>query len=183
MTLDDLDDIPLGSLIITTREEMDRIDYNNILLDTELDQDLAIVKAKILYRLNERVDDTLTIGIDPGKRIGVSVLYMHEEILSRVLTSIKDLLDLMELLACNISYNKMIVKIGAGNMAFALSIADAIDAKLNGMARIELVDEHGTTSSIKDKEARRRGVRDKVSARVIARRRGVDIKDYKSYTL
>ncbi|RMF31938.1 MAG: hypothetical protein D6752_01095 [Candidatus Nitrosothermus koennekii] len=166
-----------SSLIITTREERDYIMHDKILLDTDLDNDYAIIKAKILYHLSKPIDNTLLIGIDPGKRIGISILYMHEEIDSRVVTSIKALIDLITLLTENIDVRKTIVKIGSGDLRLAMKIALEIDYRLNDID-IELVDEHGTTSSITDASSRRRGVRDRLSARAIAYRRGKNFRTY-----
>lgn len=166
-----------SSLIITTREERDCIMHDKILLDSDLDNDHAIIKAKILYHLSKPSDNTLLIGIDPGKRIGVSILYMHEEIDSRVVTSIKALIDLITMLIENVDASRTIVKIGSGDLKLAMRIAFEIDYRLDDID-IELVDEHGTTSSITDANSRRRGVRDKLSARAIAYRRGKNFKAY-----
>ncbi len=168
-----------SSLIITTEEERNSILHDNILLDTDLEKDPAIIKAKILNTLSNSSNNILLVGIDPGKRIGLSILYMHEEIASRVITSTDALIELLEMLIENIDADKTIVKIGSGNKKLALKIAYMLN---RDSIEIELVDEHGTTSSITDASSRRRGVRDRLSARAIAYRRGRNFKEYISYT-
>lgn len=166
-----------SALVITTKEERDAISHNNILLDEELDKDPAIVKATILHKLSNSLENVLLIGIDPGKRIGLSISYMHEEIDSRVITSIDTLIELIDVLITDIDADKVTIKIGSGNLALALEIAYALSYKLDPID-IELVDEHGTTSSITDASSRRRGIRDRLSARAIAYRRGRNFKEY-----
>lgn len=165
-----------SSLIITTKEERDSILHHNILLDSELGEDPAIIKARILHSVSNSLDNTLLIGIDPGKRIGLSVLYMNEEIDSRVITSIDELLELIDMLVENIETDKAIVKIGYGDLKLALKIASEMSYRLDSID-IELVDEYGTTS-IRDASPRRKDVRDRLSARAIAYRRGRNFKEY-----
>jgi hypothetical protein len=165
-----------SSLVITTSEERDAILHDNILLDTDLEEEPAIIKAKILHNLSNTLENILLIGIDPGKRIGLSILYMHEEIDSRVINSIDRLVELLEIIITNIEADKTIIKIGSGDLKLALKIAYALSYRLDAID-IELVDEHGTTSTI-DASYRRRGVRDRLSARAIAYRRGRNFKEY-----
>ncbi len=165
-----------SSLIITTKEESMAIKHDNILLDSELDEDLAIAKAKIFSSLSNNENDTLLIGIDPGKRIGLSILYNYEEIDSRIV-SINTLIELLGRLIVSIDAKKTIVRIGTGDLRLALMIAYEISHRFSSID-IELVDEYGTTSSITNARARRRGIRDRLSAKAIAYRRGRDLKEY-----
>jgi hypothetical protein len=79
----------------------------------------------------------------------------------------------------NIYKDNVIIKIGFGNLNLALIIADTISSKFDSID-IELVDEYGTTSSIKNIYSRRHGTRDGLSARAIAYRRGINFKEYLS---
>lgn len=163
-----------SSLIITTDDEKDMIKHDNILLVDELDNDTAILKARIMHSLSNCNRTTLIIGIDPGKRIGLSILYNYEEIDSRVV-SIYRLGELIEMLITYISAEKRLIRIGKGNLSLALRIADELSERLNDV-EIELVDEHGTS-----KGNLRRDMRDKISARMIALRKGIRFGDG-SYT-
>ncbi|MEM2855940.1 MAG: hypothetical protein QW416_02410 [Candidatus Nitrosocaldaceae archaeon] len=175
LTPEELKYIPLtSSLIITTSEEMTLIKHDNILLDNELNDDIAVVKAKILSITSNYGKNILLIGIDPGKRIGLSLLYNYDEIDSRVV-SIHKLADLIEMLIDEIDADKVIIRVGNGDPILAFKIAYELSIRVK--VDIELVDEHGTT-----KDNLRRGVRDKVSAKMIALRKGVRFKPSEFYT-
>ena len=77
-----------AKVIITTEDEAQIVRRKDVLLDTELDKCPTILKAKILRNImGDYHDDQLTIGIDPGDRIGISIIYLHNEIDSIVESS------------------------------------------------------------------------------------------------
>jgi hypothetical protein len=165
-------------VVITTRDEVRIIDAATIgrrkaavMLDTELEKYPAIAKAKILKNIvGNHTDDQLTIGIDPGNRIGISVLYLHEEIASIVESSPEDAIEQISVVLGGVNSHKKIVKIGDGNIRMALSMAWAVKKKFLGV-EVEIVNEHGT-SSPQNNGVNRRGIRDRLSARTIALRPG-----------
>ena len=75
-----------AKVVITTQDEAGLITGRKaVMLDTELAKYPAVAKAKILKTVaGAAADDSLTVGIDPGDRIGISILYLHEEIASIV---------------------------------------------------------------------------------------------------
>jgi len=159
-------------LVITTKEEKSTVGRGNILLDSELDDEPALVKAKILRSLMGMYqDDQLVIGIDPGRRIGVAAFYLQKEIESQVLTSIQGVVDLVTVLVKGTKSRKKLVRIGDGNPAMARNIANKIYARFKDRVIIEFVNEHGT-SAVRALDSNRRGIRDRLSARAIALRKG-----------
>ncbi|MFQ5970200.1 MAG: hypothetical protein ACE5J2_06895 [Nitrososphaerales archaeon] len=161
-----------SKLVITTKEESSVIEHKNMLLDTELDVEPALIKAKILRSLMSiHQDDQLVIGMDPGKRIGIVAFYLEKEIESQVVTSVQRALDLMTVLVNGTKSRKKIVRIGDGNPAMAKQIANNIYARFKEKVVIEFVNEHGT-SALRTMDSDQRGLRDKLSARVIALRNG-----------
>jgi hypothetical protein len=164
-----------AKVIITTQDEAGIVNKNGIvMIDTELEKYPAIAKAKILRNImSERiVDDQLIIGIDPGSRIGISVIYLHHEISSSVVeSSVQDAINHISAILGGVESRKKVVKIGDGNVDMALQIARSLKIKFKESVSIEIVDEHGT-SLPQYADANRRGVRDKSSARAIAFRRG-----------
>ena len=161
-----------SQLVITTRDEKSVVGHGNILLDNELDDEPALIKAKILRSLMGMYqDDQLVIGIDPGSRIGVAAFYLQKEIESQVMTSIQGVVDLVTVLVKGTSSRKKLVRIGDGNPVMARSIANRIYTRFKDKVIIEFVNEHGT-SAVRAMDSNRRGVRDKLSARVIALRKG-----------
>ncbi len=160
-----------AKVFITTRDEANLINKKGaVILDTELETNQAIAKAKILRSiLGDRADDQLTIGIDPGSRIGISAIYLHQEIASAVESSPQDAIDHVSAMLGGIKSHKKVVKIGDGNISMARQIATVLKMKFHDSVSIELVDEHGTSQN---PDANRRGVRDRFSARTIAFRSG-----------
>lgn len=164
-----------AKVIITTQDEAGIVNTKGIIMiDTELEKYPAITKAKILRSImGERViDDQLTIGIDPGSRIGISAIYLHHEIASAVVeSSPQDAIDQVAAMLGGIESRKKVVKIGDGNIAMANQIARMLKMKFRDGISIEIVDEHGT-SLPQNTDANRRGARDRSSARTIAFRSG-----------
>jgi hypothetical protein len=169
-----------AKVIITTQDEAGIVNKKGIvMIDTELEKYPAIAKAKILRSImGERVvDDQLIIGIDPGSRIGISAIYLHQEIASAVVeSSPQDAINHVAAMLGGIESRKKVVKICDGNIAMAIQIARTLKMKFKDSVSIEIVDEHGT-SLPQNTDANRRGVRDRSSARAIAFRSG------KSFTL
>ena len=164
-----------AKVIITTQDEAGIVNKKGVvMIDTELEKYPAIAKAKILRSIiGERViDDQLTIGIDPGSRIGISAIYMHHEIASAVVeSSPQDAINHVAAMLGGIESRKKVVKIGDGNIAMAIQIARMLKMKFKDSISIEIVDEYGT-SLPQNTDANRRGIRDRSSARAIAFRSG-----------
>ncbi|HZC48538.1 MAG TPA: hypothetical protein VE244_05700 [Nitrososphaeraceae archaeon] len=169
-----------AKIIITTRDEAEIVRRKDVLLDTELDDYPVFMKAKILRNImGPYHDDQLTIGIDPGIRIGVSVIFLHNEIESVVESSPESAIKLVSHLISRIRSNKKVVRIGNGNIVMATQIAMTLKTKFKELVDIEIVDEHGT-SQPQNTEANRRGARDRASARTIALRNGKPFKSSSS---
>jgi hypothetical protein len=161
-----------AKIIITTENEAHIVKRKDVLLDSELDKYPVLLKAKILRRvIGSQHDDQLTIGVDPGDRIGISVIYLHDEIDSFVESSPHSAFQLISTLLLGIDSQRKIVRIGDGSIAITKQIALLIKGKFNDMVGVEIVDEHGT-SIPRHIDANRRGERDRSSARAIALRDG-----------
>jgi hypothetical protein len=161
-----------AKVIITTKHEAGIFKRKDILLDTELEKFPILMKAKILrYSMGPRYSDLLTIGIDPGKRIGVSIIYMHNEIACFVESSPSKVVQLVSGLLAGIDSKKKTVRIGDGDLYMARLIATILKSRFDNLVDIEIVDEWGT-SLPHNTGKNRRGVRDISSARKIALRNG-----------
>ena len=165
-----------AKVIITTEDEAVIVNKKGgVMFDTELEKYPAITKAKILRSImGEHADDPLTIGIDPGSRIGISAIYLHQEIASEVESSPQDAIDQVSAMLGGIESRKKVVKIGDGDTMMAKQIAFTLKTKFRDHVNVEIVDERGTSQNT---DANRRGARDRLSARMIAFRSG------KSFTI
>jgi hypothetical protein len=161
-----------SKIIITSKEESPIFKKKNIIVDSELNENPVIIKAKILRKLiKSHTYDQLTIGIDPGNRIGISIFYIYDEIESVVLSTIESTLNFIIKILSGINANKKVVRIGDGNINMARTIAFLIKSNFKDLVHIEIVNEYGT-SSIQNNESNRRILKDKSSARLIAFRNG-----------
>jgi hypothetical protein len=171
-----------AKVIITTKGEAEIVNRKDVLLDSELDKCPAVLKAKILRSImGYHHDDQLTIGIDPGDRIGISMIYLHNEIESKVETSLNSTMRVISPLLSGITSKKKVIRIGDGNICMAKRLAKMLKLKFMDQVEIEIVDEYGT-SLPRNIDANRRGIRDKSSARAIALRRGRPYKMTPTYS-
>jgi hypothetical protein len=161
-----------SKIIITSKEESPIFKKKNIIVDSELNENPVIIKAKILRKLiKSHTYDQLKSGIDPGNRIGISIFYIYDEIESVVLSTIESTLNFIIKILSGINAKKKVVRIGDGNINMARTIAFLIKSNFKDLVHIEIVNEYGT-SSIQNNESNRRILKDKSSARLIAFRNG-----------
>jgi hypothetical protein len=161
-----------AKIIITTKQEAEILKRKDFLLDTDLEKLPVLMKAKILRSsVGALYPDMLTIGVDPGKRIGISIIFMREEIGSFVESSPSRAVQLISVLLNGIDSRKRIVRIGDGDLNMARFIATTLKSRFEASVQIEIVDEWGT-SLPHNSGKNRRGIRDILSARKIAHRNG-----------
>lgn len=163
-----------GKVIITTDAESRIVNGDNMILDTQLEKYPLAIKAKILQRCNmhgSSSKEQLIIGIDPGKRIGVSILYCQFELDKVILSSVHATVERIIFIMSSIDSPTKIVRIGDGSLSLSNQIARILKSYFKDSVTVEIVDEHGT--SIREgSEKNRRGMRDMSSARKIAFRKG-----------
>jgi hypothetical protein len=163
-----------GKTITTTLNESKIVKRNDVFLDTELEQSPLSVKAKILQNSMNSFcysNDQLIVGIDPGKRIGISILYYNFELDKIIVLSVQSAIEKISLILSAIDSQKKIVRIGDGSLTLSHQIAEILKKYFKDEVIIEIVDEYGT-SIRQGTEINRRGIRDISSARKIAFRNG-----------
>jgi hypothetical protein len=158
-----------AKIIITTRNEASLIRREDLIFDFQLDTFPPLFKAMLLKNLSGNYfEDILVVGVDPGNRIGIYVLYLHTELYSTVQSSLREAVKfIMNILSC-INSSKKILKIGNGDSIKCNHIAQEIKNR-NRSVRIEIVNEFGTSRNILPNC---RSNRDVGSARSIALRTG-----------
>jgi hypothetical protein len=158
-------------LILTTMSESLQIPTNLVLLDDDFNYHPTIVKAKIIKKLQSRLNDgSLVIGIDPGNRIGLSIFYYEKEIESSFYTSVDELVSHIVKILVGINAKRKVIKIGNGIMRIAWHIVNSLNLQFCSHFELEFVDERKT--SLKVRNYNKRGERDKMSARYITQREG-----------
>jgi hypothetical protein len=163
-----------AKIIITTLNESKIVKRNDVFLDTDLEQSPLSIKAKILQNFMSTYsysNDQLVIGIDPGKRIGISILYYNFELDKIIVLSVQSAIEKISLILSAIPSQKKIVRIGDGSLTLSYEIAKILKDYFKDKIIIEIVDEYGT-SIRQGSDINRRGIRDISSARKIAFRNG-----------
>ena len=131
----------------------------------------TVIRGLIMQKLGStHYSDELLIGIDPGKRMGLSIYYYGREVERSLHISVEDLVSHLVRILAGLSAKKKIIKIGNGNMKLARKITNLLNLKYCSDFEIEFVDEQKT--SIKTKNYNQRGKRDMQSAKYIIQREG-----------
>ena len=160
-----------GDLVLTTNAETTKSNKIPILCEDILDLDPTVIRGLIMQKLGYAFPSSeLLIGIDPGKRIGLSIFYYGKEIERSFYTSIDDLVFHLVRIFVELQPKKRIVRIGNGDMTLAKKIAAMLNLNFCSDFEIEFVDERKT--SVKIKNFNQRGKRDMLSAKFISHRQG-----------
>ena len=160
-----------GDLVLMTSSETPKDIKIQALYEDILDLEPTVIKGLIWQKLDTaRYPDELLIGIDPGKRIGLSIYYYGSEIENSLYVSVPDLISHLVRILAGLRAKKKIVKIGNGNMKLAKKIINLLNLKYCSDFLLEFVDESKT--SVKIKNHNQRGKRDMLSAKYISRREG-----------
>jgi hypothetical protein len=160
-----------GSLIFTTEDESPKYASQEILNEEILKEDPTVIQGIIIEKLDSGLHQReLLIGIDPGQRIGLSVMYLGKEIERGLYTSPDALASHVAKILGGLRAERKIVKIGNGNMQVAKQITSLLNLRFCSHFELEFVDEHKTTKKIKNYN--KRGERDMMSAKYIAQREG-----------
>lgn len=157
------------NLIITTDSEKHYVSKLNYLTLEEIEYSETFL-CLIINKINHVESDLITIGIDPGLRIGITVYNGRKKIYWNVLSSIKELQKIINEIFEFFIHVKKIIKIGNGNKKVSNNLARILKLQLDEHSIIEIVDEFGT--SLSKSRPNRRGLRDIKSADIIAFRQG-----------
>ena len=160
-----------GDIVLTTFSEMPKSSKIPALYEDILDLEPTVIEGLIMQKLDSvHYSDELLIGIDPGKRIGLSIYYYGREVEHSLQISVEDLVSHLVRILAGLRAKKKVIKIGNGNMKMAKKITNLLNLRYCSDFEIEFVDEQRT--SVKTKNYNQRGKRDMQSAKYITRREG-----------
>lgn len=160
-----------GNLILTTQQESPQSASHTILNEEILKEDPTVLQGIIIEKLDSGLSKReLVIGIDPGQRIGLSIIYLGKEIERSLYTSPDELAFHVARILGGLKAEKKIVKIGNGNMQVAKQITSLLNLRFCSHFELEFVDEQKTTRKVKNYN--KRGERDMMSAKYITQRQG-----------
>ena len=160
-----------GDIVLTTISEIPESIKIPVLYEDILELEPTVIEGLIMQKLDSvHYSDELLIGIDPGKRIGLSIYYYGREVEHSLQISVEDLVSHLVRILAGLRAKKKVIKIGNGNMKMAKKITNLLNLRYCSDFEIEFVDEQRT--SVKTKNYNQRGKRDMQSAKYITRREG-----------
>jgi hypothetical protein len=158
---------PPCDLVLTTRAEAGSLGPGALPVEL-LDDDPFVFKGQVLSRLDGG-RETLLIGVDPGRRIGMAAYYGSTNLEFNTFGSAQSLCARVAALAGGVPSKRSLVRIGNGNSALAVGLALSVAERVPN-ASIEVVDEAGTSA----RGVKMKGVQgDQRAAARIAFRKGV----------
>ena len=142
------------NLVLTTREEHHLVNHPSIIsYDEREDVSEIIDKAiQIAYRIQEV--RRLTIGVDPGKKWGLSAIADNLVLHSSEYISMKDVEDRIQNVIAKINAEEYIVKIGNGSEPYHSQLISRLNELLPKEVVIESVQEEGTSKNFLRKSRR-----------------------------
>lgn len=156
-------------LVITTNSEKQLIPEINYLTVEELSNSKTH-RYIIIGRLSSTGFNNITIGIDPGYRTGLSVYSENKQIYVSVCRSLNQIKKIVSEICSYFTNSNIVIKIGIGNKHNSYNIANTIKKSIGNQARIEIVNEFGTSNQ--KTKPNKRLIRDIKAAEIIAFRQG-----------
>ena len=166
------DSIPFDvKVVLTTEKERASIKHSNVVIFKDESDSATVVNEAIHIAQGKKDYEKVVVGVDPGETFGIAILgdgnvlgTFHCSSLEEVLKAILDNLE-------RVKASLKVVKIGDGAPAYTRELLQLLDEYLPKDVAIEVVSEAGTSHLVKG-TVHRRGLRDMMSAKMIAGRQG-----------
>lgn len=166
------DSIPFDvKVVLTTEKEQASMKHPNIVVLKNESDSAMVVDEAIRIAQGKKDYEKVVIGVDPGETFGVAILGDGNVLETFLCPSLeKTLKTILESLG-RIRAPVKVVKVGNGVPNHAKELLSLLDAYLPKDVAVEIVSEAGTSHFVND-TIHRRGLRDMMSAKVIAGRQG-----------
>ena len=137
---------PSIKVVITTKEERERIDHPSVLIYDPEEKPSAIIDEAVRIIKGKKIYEELVVGIDPGKNFGVAVLGDGNVLEKKGRLTLEMAID-MALTALRRHPARMRrIKIGDGVPEMAEEVASRLQIAVPEDTVIEIVSEAGTSS-------------------------------------
>lgn len=153
------------SVILTSKKDYMSVENERVLLIENTDGDPLIFKCQVYSKMYKRIKE-VTLGIDPGKRIGLSVKMNERYVGSTQFFSKEELMTFLNKFF-SIFPGQTKIKVGNGDVVLANEIAMSFGRNI----RLEVVDESGTSKQ----NSYLRLSKDQAAATSILYRKGVSL--------
>lgn len=139
------DTIPDTDLVITTLEEARFIKVQpKLVLQWKMKS--SLMEKRIIESLENNTNDKqFIVGIDPGKNIGVSIIFQDSSVTSNTLNSVQKLIYWLRDEFITLQITDPRIKIGDGDMVSVEQIIPALIHEFGAELDIILVDESNTS--------------------------------------
>lgn len=139
------DNLSSINIVITTREESKLVNHKKVLV-LNSNNEASYIKSQIINKLKEEVNENYCIvGVDPGKTIGLAILYMGEILTTNVFLDLNELIFWIKRQLRLVNASKIIFKIGFGENYWYKIIFDRIDKEFSNIAEIKAINEYRTS--------------------------------------
>jgi len=166
------DSIPFDvKVVLTTEKEQASVKHPNIVILKNESDSVVVVDEAIRIAQGKKDYDKVVVGVDPGETFGVAVLGDGNVLETFLCPSLEETLKMILESLGRIRASVKLVRVGNGAPNYAKELLSLLDAYLPKDAAIEIVSEAGTSHFVND-TIHRRGLRDMMSAKVIAGRQG-----------
>ena len=172
LSLKPWDDVPQYiKVVITTKEECEKVAHNTILCYKQGSNPESIVDEAVLKIQGKQNYKKIVVGVDPGNSCGIAILADNKVIETKTASSIDDASNLIVENMKRFPAELRIVRIGDGTPEYTSLLVNLLDEYLPQEVLVEIVKEAGT-SRLPRKSVNRRVLKDKISAIKIAGRSG-----------
>lgn len=132
-------------IVITTREESVSINHKKILILNSISE-ANFIKSQIINKLREdNIENYCIIGVDPGKTIGIAILYMGELLTTNVFLVVDELIYWTKQQLRLINASNITFKIGFGESNWYKILFDRIHKEFSHIAEIRAINEYRTS--------------------------------------
>jgi hypothetical protein len=158
-------------VVITTAPESHFIKHPRVLVYTNEANPADIVNEAVRTLQSKKSQDTIVVGVDPGKTFGLAVLSDGNVLETATCSSIEETVNRVLDALAKLQAVTHIVRVGNGAPSITANLLSRLDKTLPKGAAIEVVSEAGTSRFVGE-TLHKRGLRDAMSAVKIAERRG-----------
>jgi predicted RNase H-like nuclease (RuvC/YqgF family) len=158
-------------VVITTTAERHLIKHPKVLVYTNEANPAEVVNEAVRTLQGKKTQETIVVGVDPGKTFGLAVLSDGNVLETVTCSSIEETVNTIVNALAKLHAATHVVKVGNGAPSIATELLSLLDKNLPKNVAIEVVSEAGTSRFVGE-TLHKRGLRDALSAVKIAERRG-----------
>lgn len=136
------DNFSKTTLIVTDSSQIAKqISHPNIIIISD-NKEIDVIRAIILYYLKDiSLPKVCVIGIDPGKTIGVAIIYMNEIFATNSFLTLESLIHWIKQKVIILKFDELIIKVGDGNKKESSQLFKSISQEFSIIGKVLLVDE------------------------------------------